>query len=544
MSFGAGQSPLTNSPIAAAARPALLLLAAVVALGTALDRRTSIGITLVIVLWLIGRLRPVAPRGTWLLLIGELVIEIGGVIVLGGEVDPLLICLTSTVLAMGLIGGYRPVVLATGAVAAALTAFGLLHAWGETDTARDFTQSATQWVAIAFVMGMLGGRIKGLTGAGGGQEDRYAQAYRLLAQLRTVSEDLPGSLDPGSVAHTLLADCLTVADCEYGAVFLQVGGDQLVPMALHGYQRVPWRASLSEGGPIQRAWLTGAVVIDRRQPDPQGLRRGSILLVLPMTVDQRRVGLVALEWRSTAELPAARTAALASVVEQCAVPMETAALFDELRMSAAAEERSRLAREMHDGIAQDLAYLGYEVDALVKALKNAATPASVDQALALRQHITEFMGELRLSITDLRSSIGPGRGLGAALSEYARSVGTSTGMTVHLSLTEGSTRLSADAEVQLLRIAHEAINRARRRPGAQNLWVTLSADPPAARLIIEDDGRNDGVALYDEDLGGQFMDERARRLGARLTMTPRMPSGTKVSVMLTGVAHEHDRTAR
>jgi signal transduction histidine kinase len=49
---------------------------------------------------------------------------------------------------------------------------------------------------------------------------------------------------------------------------------------------------------------------------------------------------------------------LVEAVQRHALPLETAALFDELRIAAATEERSRLAREMHDGIAQDLAFLG------------------------------------------------------------------------------------------------------------------------------------------------------------------------------------------
>ena len=533
--------PATSSPIAAAARAGLLLLAALLGLGSRSGLETMTFIAVVIVLALGGTLLPGGHRVAWVLLVGEVVVAVGGVVV-GAAVDPLLICLTSTALSAGLAGGYVPAVLTTGAASAILLGYRLLHTW-TAGAVRGFTPRAAQWVAIALVMGLLAGRIRGLTGEDQPLDDRYAEAHRLLAQLRAVSRNLPGSLDPGSVAQTLLAECITAGGCEFGAVFLQVGGDQLVPLALHGYQRVPWRASLSEPGPIQRAWLSGAVVVDRRPPDRDGLRRGSTLLVLPMTVQEQRVGLVALESRGTSELLAPDIRILAAVVARNALPLETAALFDELRMGAAAEERSRLAREMHDGIAQDLAFLGYEVDALIGALRQPVPEAGVEQARALRLRITDLIGELRLSITDLRSSVGPARGLGAALSEYARSVGTSTGMTVLLSLTEGSTRLSSDVEVELLRIAHEAITLARRRPGARNLWVTLTVDPPAAGLIIEDDGRNDGAGLDDDRKGTRVMHERAERLGALLTSMPRTPTGTRVSVNLTGVVRDHDRSS-
>jgi signal transduction histidine kinase len=148
--------------------------------------------------------------------------------------------------------------------------------------------------------------------------------------------------------------------------------------------------------------------------------------------------------------------------------------------------------------------------------------------------MTSLISDLRLSISDLRSSVGPGRGLGAALSEYARSAGTSSGIRVHLSLKEGSTRLPADAEVQLLRIAHEAVGRARRRPGTKNLFVTLEVDPPSASLVIEDDAPNTQETVTDGTSADRAMHERAVRLGARFSAVHQVPTGTRVSVTLGG----------
>ena len=312
---------------------------------------------------------------------------------------------------------------------------------------------------------------------------------------------------------------------------LNVGGDQLVPLALHGYQRIPWRADLTGDGPIQRAWLSGARVVDRRAPDADGNRLGSTLLVLPMTVSGNRVGVVALESRKPGLFKGC--AALDALVAQYALPLETAALFDELRISAAAEERARLAREMHDGIAQDLAFLGYELDGLTAVLMKHDAAEGVEHARRLRQQMTSLISDLRLSLSDLRSSVGPGRGLGAALSQYARAAGTSSRITVHLTLAEGSTRLPANTEVQLLRIAHEAVNRARRRPSVANLWVSLEVDPPGAVLVIEDDGCESPGA---SELGADTRDmaERAQRIRADFSIERRLPRGSQVQVSVKG----------
>jgi signal transduction histidine kinase len=220
---------------------------------------------------------------------------------------------------------------------------------------------------------------------------------------------------------------------------------------------------------------------------------------------------------------------LQPVVAASGLPLETAALFDELRTSAATEERARLAKEIHDGIAQDLAYIGFELDGLLSDLRENGQQTAVLHARDLRQRITALISELRTSISHLRSSVAPTHGLGAALSEYARAVGTSSDVMVHLSLAEGPLRLGSQAEVQLLRIAHEAIGSARRRSGVQNLWVTLAVEPPAASLIIEDDGSESNPAAVDP-LALEVMLERAEHIRARIDVTHRQPTGIRVCI--------------
>ena len=529
----------TRSSFAASIRLGLLLVATLIApvIG-ADDTETLRYLVAVIVAALVGSSLPDGHRLKLPLLVLEALVAAGGVVATVDPSLPLLICLPSTTIAAGLTAGYLGTTLTGGTAAAVLLAGRVLR--GSDPEAAAYSASAAQWVLVALLSGVLAARIHRLTGEDGFQ-NRYAEAHRLLAQLRAVTRGLGGSLDPGTVAQTLLEEALETAGPQHGAVLLHVGGDQLVPLALHGYQRVPWRANLAEDGPITRAWLAGTPVVDRRLPDVDGARTGSSLLVVPILVAENRVGVVTLEWRGEDTYPADRLPAVLAVVDRYALPLETAALFDELRIAAATEERSRLAREMHDGIAQDLAFLGYELDALTAVLRRSGSQEGVEQARGMRAHITSLMSDLRLSISDLRSSVGPGRGLGAALSEYARSAGTSSGIRVHLSLKEGSTRLPADTEVQLLRIAHEAVGRARRRPGTRNLWVTLDVDPPSGVLVVEDDAPNTDESVIDGGSATSTMNERALKLGARFSAQRRVPTGTRISVTVGGAQVEHPR---
>ena len=527
----------TTGALASCLRLTLLVCVMVLGLVTGVGSETVGYLATVVALGVVGSLLRDGSRAQRVVLFAEPVVIAVGVVATAPDGLLLLACLPWSLLAAGLAGGYAGVVWSTAAAGLVLLGGAVL-----TERSPDLSKSLTQmwavWLVVALSVGWLAARM-GSENAVVPQdhEARYAEAYRLLAQLRSVARHLPGSLDPGSVARTLLEKCVAEVRSEHGAVLVEVGGDQLVPLALHGYQRVPWRASLDDDGPIARAWLARSTVLDRRGSDRDGSnggRRGSVLLVVPMIVEDHFLGVVALETRRASGFTAAQVQALNTLVAEYELPLETATLFDELRMGAANEERARLAREMHDGIAQDLASLGYALDAVTATLRRGVPDDAMTLTVGLRRRITELIGELRLSMTDLRSSVGPGRGLGAALSEYARAVGTSTGMTVHLSLTEGSTRLPADTEVQLLRIAHEAILRARRRVATANLWVSLTVDPPMALLVIEDDAADAGGSP-DDKVSLKVMQERARSLGAVLTAEPRTPRGTRLSVSVGGI---------
>ena len=205
--------------------------------------------------------------------------------------------------------------------------------------------------------------------------------------------------------------------------------------------------------------------------------------------------------------------ALQPTLDELSLRLATALAFDEFRALVTTDERQRLAREIHDGVAQEVASLGYVLDDLAAAssdpdLVRRGSPGS---AAELGRVVTE----LRMSIFDLRSDVGDGPGLGAALSEYARLVGARSSMKVHLTLDESPTRLSPGVEAELFRIAQEAITNARKHSGAANLWVDCWVRSPAAHIRVRDDGRGLGAGRSDS-YGLRIMRERADRIEARV----------------------------
>ena len=167
--------------------------------------------------------------------------------------------------------------------------------------------------------------------------------------------------------------------------------------------------------------------------------------------------------------------------------LQAALLFGRVRDNAMSQERQRIAREVHDGVAQDVASLGYLVDNLATT---AADPAQLQQIGQLRQEVTRVVTELRHSIFDLRHEIAAGAGLGESLSAYANQVSATSPMTVHVTLDEKGPRLPGDVEYELLRIAQEAMANARKHSGAANLWLRCTVRSPYAEIEVGDDGIN------------------------------------------------------
>lgn len=521
------QEPLEPARVVTAVRVLVLLLCLVLAALSPSREDTLPWLPLLVLAAIAGSVWQ--RRGAAAARIGralEVVVAVVAIIGSNSSDSPLFPYLVVPAFANGLLAGI-PAAFITAALAAVTLLVGLPFVDGSTHS---WVISITEWVVVAAAVGLLAAWIRRLLVPGRHAAEvtdtSYAAAYRLLSQLRPVARQLSVGLDPGTIAQGLLQTLKDVHDFERGAVFVRTGAGRLVPMAFIGASRIDWEVDISADGPFAEAWLSQR---------PQRLSRqlsgtpGSAL-VIPLVIGLRTFGLVGFETvRHT--LGPADAAQAARLVEDSALRLETALLFDDVRDLATAEERRRVAREIHDGIAQELSYLGYFVDGLAAEARSGTTEDIESQLQQLRTEITRIVSELRMSIFDLRSEVDVHGGLGAALSEYVRTVGRQSGLTVHTSLAESANRLPAETEAELLRIAQEAITNARKHAEAENLWVSLSVDPPRALLRIEDDGRGLGRARSDS-YGLQIMRERAKRLRTNVDVVPREPRGTIVEVSL------------
>ena len=423
----------------------------------------------------------------------------------------------------GVSEGRRSVVLIAGS-----GAMGLLAALTLTDSnaaAMAGVEVAAPWVVASLGVGFVTDWIIELRGTPvAADEQSYLSARRLLTQLRTVTRRLSSGLDPVSIGEQVLADVEVFVQSPRSALFVRTDAGTWTPLV---YRGVDARMALEPEGDVFARCVRSMQTVSA--PQASGRAECRQRFAFPLHVGDNLIGVAMADGPVDLQ---DEVAMLTPMLEEHALRLDTALVFDEVRSLATVEERQRLAREIHDGVAQELASLGYIVDDLADT---AVTEGHARRLQELREQITRVVNELRLSIFDLRSGIDTSSGLGSALSTYVRTVGARSGLTVHLTLDEAQRRLRSDVESELLRITQEAVTNARKHSHGENLWVDCRIRPPSAQICIQDDGGGLGAARPDS-YGIKIMRERAERIGAHLEICEESTAtggmGTKVTVTL------------
>jgi signal transduction histidine kinase len=205
-----------------------------------------------------------------------------------------------------------------------------------------------------------------------------------------------------------------------------------------------------------------------------------------------------------------------------------ARMRDEATLAAIIAERQRIARDLHDGLAQDLAVIATHGQRLSSEL-GSDHPLTI----AARRALVASRG----AIVDLSASAAPTTG--AALRQVAEELGARFGVTVGVQIKidlapQGAIDLTPTDREEVVRIAREAIVNAIRHGGARRIDVTLECHGRDLRLRISDDGCGivDGALQSKQGFGLRTMRARADSLGGRLTARQGAHGGTEVEVLV------------
>ncbi|PUA80612.1 sensor histidine kinase [Nocardioides currus] len=392
----------------------------------------------------------------------------------------------------------------------------------EPDTVERLTRAGV-WLLAGFGVGLLASWQLRSVRDFEAKQAPYAAANQLMVQLHQLAQRGRLGLDSAQLAVELETELRAATGAQQSAVFVIGTDDSVGLLAAHGDAAALFalRDQLSQSGQT----LPDVAELPLRAADKI---RGTVLLI-----------------RSSGWTDEER-AEVQEIADEFVVRLDTAVLFDDVRLIATAEERNRLAREMHDGVAQEVVALGFLVDEIETVSSDPETRAL---AATLRDEISRVVTELRFSIFDLRHHVAEHR-LSGALAEYVREVSHGSDLRVHLLLDESGPPLPSWTESELLRVAQEAIGNVRKHAQAMNLWVTLTSNTAGITLRVEDDGIGN-AAPRERHWGIQTMTERAERIGAHLTISPRPDGGTVVLLCSTDVAQpertetrDHHRSSR
>jgi two-component system nitrate/nitrite sensor histidine kinase NarX len=259
------------------------------------------------------------------------------------------------------------------------------------------------------------------------------------------------------------------------------------------------------------------------------------VVALPVRQHDEPIGEVELFFRQPIELQEHERTLLEALVGHLASAIEGLRLHALQRETAVSQERNLLAQELHDSIAQSLAFLKIQVQLLRGALGR-GDARGVDAAIAeIDSGVRESSGDVRELLIHFRTRADAddiGNALRTTLSKFEHQTGVATSLRV-----EGQgLPLAADVQVQVLHVIQEALSNVRKHAGAGHVRLEV-AGSPRWRFVVTDDGRGfapDGPAPDETHVGLRIMRERAQRIGATLSIDAAPGRGTRVTLELPG----------
>jgi signal transduction histidine kinase len=442
--------------------------------------------------------------------------------------SPYAFCLASAILAAGFARGFG-FAIRTAATAAAAVA--IPYHLQAPDPSVGMT---VQWAGELLLIALVAGYARRLFGEAEEQSALARQANDLLTQLNVVARTLPASLDLNETVDATIQQLRELFPIDVVAVLLWEDATEAWTVA--GAEGVRLPAVLAT--PELPAAARDAVIAQRsRRTDAShdALAGPEVAagIYLPMLARDRLVGIIAVESRDR-DLLGDRERQLADgVATQAALALDNARWFQRLRTVGADEERTRIARDLHDRVGQGLAFVSFELD---RISRHAAKGQPVDAELAqLRDELRNIVTEVRDTLYDLRTDVTERKDLVATLAEFLDRVQDRSPTPRMQFDFVADRRLPIRQEREVWRIAQEAVTNAVRHADAGSVqvrWRCESGDRVAV-LEIVDDGRGiGGDAPRRADAFGMVgMRERADAIGARLEVGEG-PGGTGTVVRL------------
>ncbi len=293
-------------------------------------------------------------------------------------------------------------------------------------------------------------------------------------------------------------------------------------------------AVFRRGRPVWHEVATSEALDDvaRAYLQEQGVKA---LLGIPLILADKAIGSIVVRFSDLRQFGSVELELAQGLAQQATLALQLTRLAEQARKAAITEERNRMAREIHDTLAQGFTGILIQLQAAKQVLNGAHSEAT--------QHLESAIDLARVGLTEARRSVQGLRpqllrdgNIVTALDQLVRQLATDTLVRIHFFSNGDAQRLtwSPDIESNLLRISQEAIANAMKHSGANQINVRLSAGSEAIQLAIEDNGAgfDPHVNSLSRGFGLISMQERADRIGGDLTILTKPGSGTKIHLLL------------
>ncbi len=401
---------------------------------------------------------------------------------------------------------------------------------------------SAEWSMVLLLVALIAGYARRISGEADRQHSlaldrlgRLADANALLFSLHRVTQTLPASLDLDDVLDTTVGRLRGLFDFDFAAilVFDETAGDW--HLVRREGTRMPLRLTTEElPPPLRKAMNDQAVVNIRNLAESGGpglAQKASSGLYGVLPARGSLIGLIAVESQSEQSFSARDVELVKGFVEPVALAIDNARWFGRLRTVGADEERTRIARDLHDNIGQSLAYLAFELDRIVNSQANGnEIGTSLER---LRDDVRGVIREVRDTLYDLRTDVSDSQDMASILEAYAARVTERSGIAIEL-YCDRDARLPILQEREMWRIAQEAVTNIERHSGATRVRILWRCNGESAALDITDNGTGFpiGRAGRLDSYGILGMRERASSIGAALELTSEPGKGTRVRATL------------
>jgi signal transduction histidine kinase len=336
---------------------------------------------------------------------------------------------------------------------------------------------------------------------------------------------------------TLLAQMMTRADASLGGVYLLDEAQMLRMRVAQGVQLNSALIRIGEGLIGEVAASRKALVINHLELEQRKsislLQQASSAMVLPLLSEQELLGVIVLAHEMPLHFEEKSLPFLNLVAGQVSLAVRNARAYLQSEELAIAEERARIAREIHDGVAQSLASSALKLD-LVSRLIRTDLPKAELELKETKHKLREMIREVRRSIFALRPIDLERHGFIETIRRYCADYGQQNDVHVELDIQE-MPQLTIMSEAVLFRIFQESMNNVAKHAGASRVKISLGTAPGGQGFVsVEDNGKGFDLSEVSDrvtsagGLGLKQMKERLESRGGTFNIITAPNQGTKV----------------